>query len=380
MIDTLRFKIIADPELFVALKKKSNEISKKTSEYKDRTPICMYSKEVEIGSYDYHINIFVPDEIKPVFYIEFSAPKVLYGHNIYLLYPNKVELVLQKVKNQLEEYFGKELPPYSSWNLQRLDICYAWRFENQEDAFIGMLILSGYEYSRKGKSIHDTGFKFHGAAYDLKVYMKYEEFMEHDYKRILKYRFNQMNYEKTLQIADELADLARGVLRIEVSMRKEQLTYLFGEEPRYTELLDTNYLISCLNTYFGKMVNKSNSLLMSYQDAINKIFNALPPRKAWTLVTFYNFIYPTDKMKRRFNRRLLKDKRHRSTISRRFKDLAMLGIGIPDEKNNLSFDFKIPSEFVVNREEDLVAEATVLSSSTEDVLGKASEGKSRARA
>jgi hypothetical protein len=113
---------------------------------------------------------------------------------------------------------------------------------------------------------------------------------------------------------------------------------------------------------------------MDYHEAVKKIFDTFPPRKAWPVVTFYNYIYSPDKMVRKFNRRLMKSKKHRTTIRRRFNDLATAGVGIPKFDRAIEFDFSIPSEFVVNTEEDVIAEAMVLSSDT--AIGSSTEVES----
>jgi hypothetical protein len=230
MLDTLKWMIDSTDETLDKIKAKSHEYGTRRSEFKDRLPIMVYRQEVEIGSYDYHINVFL-NEGDHKFSVEFSAPKVLYGHNIYLLYPNKFELVLQKVKSQLEETFDIELPHYKYWILQRLDVCYAWKLQSEEDAYIGFLLLQIYEYDRKRMQVNATGFVYKGSAYDFKVYMKHPEFLVHDAKRFKgKGGFRHIQYSQRLELIDTLADLARGVLRIEITMRKDQVDYLFGKE------------------------------------------------------------------------------------------------------------------------------------------------------
>lgn len=81
-------------------------------------PSLINSDEEEIikrwkGRYFYNkISVFFKNCIinasisKGNLFLEFSAPKVMYGSNVYMLYTQQIDEVLQTVKNHVEGYYN----------------------------------------------------------------------------------------------------------------------------------------------------------------------------------------------------------------------------------------------------------------------------------
>jgi hypothetical protein len=184
MIDTIRFKIPVNPEIYSLIKAKSKqrfEIDTVTQ----KIEFNISTRDIQIGSYDYHINIIAIRRMENVLFLEFSVPKVMYGHNIYLYSPS-IEPPLKIVHEAIEKAFEINFTHYDLWTIQRLDICYAWKFNTQEEAYLAFLVLNPFDYSRKNKVSFDTSFESMGSSFDFKGYLKLDEFKKHDFKRFHK--------------------------------------------------------------------------------------------------------------------------------------------------------------------------------------------------
>ncbi len=347
MIDTIRFAIHLSQDQLDYVKSKCREITD-TDKSSGEIKMKIYKKEINLPSYDYNLNLFIYQD--DCIYLEFSAPKIFYGHNIYLLYPKDFPKVFEEVQFRLEKAFDMSFGYYDTWTIQRLDISYAWKFLTQEQAEFALLLLNVYSYARKDKEFRGNSLKFKGSAYDVKFYLKFDEYLKHDQKRFLKIE----NYD----MAYNLADLAEGVLRYEVLFRKEQLQYIFEKKVIHlSDISDLSLLENLLTQYFKRMISQADTKVMDYKEIADKIFETYKPKQAWNLLEFYNLFFNSDKNIMEVNRHLLKHKRHRSTISRKLHLLAKAGIGINNQNHDIIFDFKIPSEYAVNKPDDWVASA-----------------------
>lgn len=150
--------------------------------------------------------------------LEFSIPKYWYGHNIHLLY-NFVK-ALDNLKAALEQLFGlkgrAKLADSLTWHLYRVDLCYAWRLPTQVAAQEYLNSLKHLHYPRKRPIIYPTSVVFQGATYTLKFYLKHPEFRTHDMKELVKAK-------AALEWVNHLEGLADGVLRCEVTLRRQYL-------------------------------------------------------------------------------------------------------------------------------------------------------------
>lgn len=150
--------------------------------------------------------------------LEFSLPKYWYGHNIHLLHD--FQKALYGIKTGLEQLFGlktrSKLPDPKTWNLYRVDLCYAWRFPNQAVAQEYLDSLKHLRYPRKRPIVYPTSIVFQGTTYTLKFYLKQPEFKVHDRKELLK-------SSASLEWINHLEALSDGVLRTEATLRRQYL-------------------------------------------------------------------------------------------------------------------------------------------------------------
>lgn len=151
--------------------------------------------------------------------VELSLPKLYYGHNIHLLY-NYVE-ALELLKKLLEKRFSLkgrgQLSSIYSWQLWRVDCCYAWRTPSETSARQVLDSLTHLHFPRKKPHIYPgESVLFAGATYSLKFYLKLPEFKQHDKRELLKSK-------ASLEWINHCEELATGVLRVEATLRRKYL-------------------------------------------------------------------------------------------------------------------------------------------------------------
>lgn len=150
--------------------------------------------------------------------IELSLPKLWYGHNISLLYDWKSALLL--LRERLNKEFGLKtrsvLPDVDEWKLARCDLCYSWRFPDQNLAQSFLDSLKVLHFPRKKPIIYPEAILFKGSTYSVKFYLKFPEFKNHDRRELLK-------QNASLEWVEYLESLANGVLRMETTLRYRYL-------------------------------------------------------------------------------------------------------------------------------------------------------------
>lgn len=338
MIDTIRFKIPVEKQDYERIIKVCNQRTE-TDNQTGNSGVAFYSKNIKLGSYNYCQNIFVYDP--KCIYVEFSAPKIVYGHNIFLLYPLQLESAVVKAKEKIEKELEVKLIDHHNWIIQRLDLCYSWKFRSDLDAYSVLRTLDSYDYSRKQKAVRDTSIEYIGSAYKIKFYLKKDEYLVHDLKRL----------EQLDDIhASELINTAKGVLRYEVSLKKEVLTYPSNYNLHIDDITD-EFCIENLNKYLTKLIGNNNRKTIDYVTVSRLLFRKYSKQKASNLLEFYNLYFCPDKKQREINRKYILKQSNRSTIYRKKKALRDVGIGIKKlEKKGIDFELCIPSEDVINNE------------------------------
>jgi hypothetical protein len=146
--------------------------------------------------------------------LELSLPKFWYGHNVHLLYD--FVSALQQLKKILDKELHCRFPDVMTWQVSRVDCCYAWRCPSEKIAQQILDSLKRLNFSRKKPIIYPETILFVGATYSVKFYLKYFEFIEHDRKALLEDK-------ASLEWINYLEELSKGVLRYEVTLRRQYL-------------------------------------------------------------------------------------------------------------------------------------------------------------
>lgn len=354
MVDTIRFRVKLNDGQF-----KSRFISKSTEYRKvdNATGLVFFnffSSDVSIPSHSSGINFFYnASALDSVLYFELSLPKFEFGHNIFLLYPEE----LPEVVNDLYLFLDSQIPEFpkpSEWEITRLDVCYAWKYETQHDAENVLNYIKAFDFPRKKKTVYQSSVMCKGTDYTVKFYLKRPEYYQHDFKKYLKMGLQSEAYNY-LQWSD-------GVLRFEVTCRKAFLESFFRiKTVKLTDIFDKENIDNLLFFVFRKYIKGYNSDIVNSYDVFQKLKSNYSHRKAlilWQFWKVYHSISEVDKP--------ILAEYDRTTIYRYKRDLERAGIGIKFVKN-LNFDLKIPSEYST-RHRPSHASGGRPSSNTEEVL------------
>jgi len=358
MLDTIGLKIPISHSLLERVKKCSVEVEKYDN-VGEKLLFRYYSDEVNLPSWDRHINVFLNDtdllNEERYLKVEFSLPKFKYGHNIYLFYPEELPKYLNKLHDLFTEEYG-EFPPIETWNIERLDLCYAWALPTQNYAQeILNSLRSFYIPKRKRPTLHDDAIFSPGTRFTLKYYLKANEFGINDFKEIKKYDPAR---------AYHLKQLAQGILRFEVTyhkagirrylLRKEAGEFLFTFKDITRALCE-----KLLKKHHYQFIRASNGDFMTDKQIMVKITDhcqdhrvhykdpkrdaksaRLAQSKAANLFMFYIARNTTDGYIKSFLGGL-----HKSTISRHNKALKDAGVSLRTSKKlDKLVNLNIPSE------------------------------------
>ena len=334
MIDTTTWKVQVTEEQFNKIISRSKEYVEYDHELK-QTGFRILRSNLHIGSYDSNITLkcFESQTVS----LEFSVPKQHGGNNVELLYPSRLEQTLLSVHTNLLKHFG-DFPSYKNWYLTRLDLCYAWKMRDQKTAVDALKTLKTFDYPRKFKFLYKEAVMWRGKYFSLKFYLKEPEFIKHDFKELVKKGFEEF--------AKQIGILSSGVLRFEITFRKEAINNLFGKKLiTYKDLLDKEKLENTLSEYLNKLLLHLDQTVMDDKQVLECLRKTYSNRKALRLFVFY-MLYNSEKIN---HRQILIDHYNPSTIWRNKCDIAKAGVGLPDQ-NLSTFTLNIPSELVVNKD------------------------------
>lgn len=333
MIDTVRFLIPVDKKQFALIRLKSKETMRFNHDTKN-IEAHYWTVSTNLGSFQRGINIFLSDLKQDQISIELSLPKYFYGHNIYLLYESQLQECLSRLFSDLFEYFGS-FPDLSLWKVQRLDLCYAWKYRTQEQADQILSTIRSFKYPRKRVSFFDTSVMYIGSSYSVKWYLKAPEFHKHD--------FREMKL-RDLDRAYQLLGFSEGVLRFEVTLRKASFKTHFGRKDFSALDLLTFSLQEKLEFFFNKALEFDSDEFMNS----SKIFQRLKKRfdgiKAGRLYAFYlacNTENPEDKKN-------VYSTLSQSQIRRNLNDLRKAKVGLLTTQTNPNFNLTLPSTFATS--------------------------------
>lgn len=341
MIDTVRFKILVDIELSkqIELKGKSNII--KDNRQKDEL-LNYYKTDLPIASFNPNISIFSYDG--KYIQLECSLPKQYNGENVTLLYPSRVLYAMENLYQKLKSLFPT-FPPYKQWTIIRLDLCYAWRLSTQLQATQLLEMLKLLDYPRKFKYLYKTAVMYRGHHYSIKFYLKHDEYKRHDEAKL---------YEIDKDLANEIYQLSKGVIRFEITYRYQQLKFLFEKnQVTYLDLLNKDFLEKIMSDVISKLLQNRNKASMTDSQIIDKLKAKYKTEKAMRLFNFYKNYY-SEQM---HLKKMLKDNYHPSTIWRNIRDISLANVGISTDLLDFDFNLLIPSPLVVNFDKTVNARA-----------------------
>jgi len=247
MIDTVGFKTIIDYEAYHKIKEKTRQtqrIDKETGEIEFE-----YDNGHTNHSHNYRVVFKVSDEywdsikaedssenisntkktqaIKkigiPHVKLEFSLPKILWGHNLHSAGLALIYDAMYIVKQAVEEKHDCLLPKMHEWYCYRIDTCANYVLSSEQEVRNYIYYLSKLDYPRREPIRYgDSGIYFASRQNTLKIYAKGPEFKSHDRKRF--------------QDSDglDLYEQAQRILRLEVE-HKLRIRYITRQYNRQLE-------------------------------------------------------------------------------------------------------------------------------------------------
>lgn len=325
MIDTVRARTMLPYYVREAIYKQKRRavVSPGVMNLLDYLPIPPYNATVTISTQDF-----------TYVYLEASLPKIIYGHNVKLLYPSEIPSALQKIEDAFINRYGMygDIPSYKEWEIQRIDPCYGWKFDNDSEVVQALRFLHNQDYPLKGNHWYkDETVTFGSKTFSVTFYNKQVEFLN-QYKKLIENGFSKE--------AEEGLSLSKGVLRYEVRLRKTKLSKVVGKQKmNYKDLLNLEFYYNILNACLTKALHNPNRNSLSNYEAMKRLRSMYKKEKAANLFNRWKTYYSTEPG----IKEILKDNSNPTTIARYLKDISLAGVGIPDNSCSLPFDLSIPS-------------------------------------
>lgn len=271
MIDTVGFKALINYETFEKVKEKTcmtQRIDKETGDiefeydngqtnhsdnyrivYKISDEYWTYDRQEDSYGKKQGKNKNQPIKIagKPHVKLEFSIPKILFGHNLYSISIALIYDAMYVVKNAFEEKYECILPSMHEWYCYRIDNCANYILNNEQEARNYISYLSKLDYPRREPIRYgDSGIYFPSQQNTLKVYVKGPEFKRHDKSRFL----NSVE-------ASSLYEKAKNILRIEVE-HKRRIRYLTNQYNKQFEDISEDRKQEIYLNYLRHQIDRLN--------------------------------------------------------------------------------------------------------------------------
>jgi hypothetical protein len=159
-------------------------------------------------------------ESPPYVTIEGSVHKAMLGHNVFGG-PERLGPAVAWLVADVARRLGVQLPPWSEWELRRVDIAEVYDVGNFEGCAQYLHGLGLARYPRRKKSVFgDETVMFPGTTTTLKFYHKGPEFAKNGYKLMAKAFSDKM--------AEKIQRVANCYLRVESSIKSKKLTQVYG--------------------------------------------------------------------------------------------------------------------------------------------------------
>lgn len=216
MIDTLGFFVVIDRQTYDWLQSRSiltQRIDQETGniefEYSNFSIHQSWNYKVmfriDTKSWQHDINAAAPVYAEGIPHIrfEFSAPKILWGHNLDSCNKSDAFAAVRMVKDAFEKKFEVKLDSIFDWYCYRIDTCANYILDSAVQVKNYIRYLQRLDYPRRHnnkKTYGDNSLYFSSRQSTLKIYAKGEEFKAHDAKRFLDEVEQRRLYNKALCI------------------------------------------------------------------------------------------------------------------------------------------------------------------------------------
>jgi len=341
MIDTIGFTIPYSTELVNQIFKSGSNVTYNIDSRNREINYKYMRSDDSFGSFSRSINLFISEKkIK----LEFSVPKYIFGHNVYMVYPDEVEMVLYQLWGDLCKVYKAQFPTPDKWKLIRLDICYNWKLPSQEFAQESIDIIKKFSFPKKrNKKVYPTSVMWLGGRnHSIKFYLKQPEYYKHDFK-VLK------GNPYTIDLAYDLMNVSGGVLRFEATLWSRFLDSKFPQlKGSYHIAKQYDIIVTLLGEFVSSCVNSLDTNFMSLDQARKILVDEYGTVKARN---FLRFLQDLTTMEKELFDFYYSDY-HRTTIYRMKRDLKNIGLGsyfeFKDDDYRKYLDFSVPSDICTN--------------------------------
>lgn len=305
MIDTMGFFVIIDHQTLNWLIERSiltQRIDKETGniefEYNNFQVHhswnykVMFKTDTKSWQYDPALKSPVLAEGLPYIRFEFSAPKILFGHNLESCSVSDALYAAMLIREAFNRAFYVDIPKIEDWYCYRLDTCANFILDNEDQVRNYIRYLQRFDYPRRIKNLYeDTGIYFASRHNTLKIYCKGIEFKKHDMKRFI----SEIEQRQLLKQAQK-------ILRIEVEHKNrlkainedlEKRGYLYPTFQGYMKIYD---LLNNINVRYEmerivkKFMSGTETKIMRSLDVFRILKNHLGTRKANTYYSIYTLL------------------------------------------------------------------------------------------
>jgi II/X family phage/plasmid replication protein len=312
----------------------------------------MFKLDTKTWQYDIASGSPVLAEGIPHIRFEFSAPKILYGHNLKSCSisetvfdgNNALEAALL-VRDAFQEAFNVSIPGLKDWYCYRLDTCANFILENEDQVRNYIRYLQKFDYPRRIKNLYeDTGIYFASRHNTLKIYCKGVEFKKHDMKRFvneLEQRRLHKEAQKILRIEVEHKHRLR---TIRENLEKEKMLYpTFQGYMKIYDLLKWFDVKEEMNRIIKKFISGTETKIMRSLDVYRVLKNSLGRRQANTYYSIYTLLVTQGQKE---TRRQISKALYYKALST-FRDLGISIIASDIEKFDIELEKGFPADFSI---------------------------------
>jgi hypothetical protein len=320
VIDTVRFKVNLSKFQIQKIKEYSQKVISKKDITNDKLLFEIHTAEISLPSFNRRINIVLGHN--DFVFIEYSVPKSLYNNNIFILsdITQFYESIYQLWFSLLDTF--DDFPHCDTWEIFRLDVCTAWKFDSQLKAEKSLLFFSMLNIPRKKLLNYDgQTVMYKGSTESMKFYLKRPEYRKNDYNSICKSEGEAK--------ANSLLFLSSGVLRFEITLRIKALRKNLKKDTIYARDLTNKKIYKIQYRYFKKIFSYINLSTMNKDEILSRLLETYKKQKALRLYNFYLTFWSNN----HYKRSILVDSYSRQQIYMNKKALRTAKIGLPTSNN-----------------------------------------------
>jgi|GEM_PF-3243355 len=310
----------------------------------------MFKATDEYWTYDETSRLPFKDNGRPHIVLEFSVPKILFGHNLVSAAPCLIYAALHLVRDYFERVYGILLPMPNDWYCYRLDTSANLILADERQGRSLISYLQRLDYPRKPKAVYeDTGLYFPSRYHTLKIYLKGPEFKKHDLQRF--------NNEKE---ATENLYLAQRIVRVEVEHRK-RLRYItkkyqaehgikldtFEGYPRMIDLIDMLDFEGEMKRIMGQVFCGTVSKVMKTIDAYNLLVQKYSEKQSRSFHHVYMVIITHGQKEAK---KIIPEGTYYRAL-RSFRDVGLSLIVLDGTEKGLYLDRGFPADISLEMEE-----------------------------